>query len=119
MWRSYAVLALLITATLLAGDVPADKNAASKERLSKLQALVGSWRGVAQPQRGSTKDSWLEEADWAWSFTGKEPALVAELPKSKYFGRLRLTAEPGGNSYALIAKPRTSSEDVRYSGTLD
>jgi len=118
MWRSYAVLALLITATLVAGDTPTDKNAASKERLSKLQSLVGSWRGVAQPQRGSTKDNWLEEADWAWSFTGEEPALVAELHKAKYFGRLRLTTE-SGNSYALLAKPRTSSEEVRYSGTLD
>jgi len=119
MWRSYAVLSLLIAATLLAGDAPADKNAASKERLSKLQPLVGSWRGVAQPQRGSTKDNWLEEADWAWSFTEKEPALAATLPKAKYFSRLRLTAEPSDNSYALIAKPRTSDEEVRYSGTLD
>ncbi len=119
MWRSYAVLAFLLTATLLAGDAPTDKAAATKQRLSKLQPLVGSWRGVAQPQRGSTKDNWLEEADWAWSFDGNEPALVATLPKAKYFGRLRLTAEPSVNSYALVAKPRTSDEEVRYAGTLD
>ena len=119
MSRCYAALALFIAATLLAGDAPADKHAASKERLSKLQPLVGSWRGVAQPQRGSTKDSWIEEADWAWSFAGDEPALVATLPKAKYFSHLRLTAGATNGGFLLVAKPAAAGDDVRYSGTLD
>src|SRR5438874_6962919 len=98
MSRCYSVLALIVAATVLAGDAPADKQAASKERLAKLQPLVGSWRGVGQPQRSSTKDSWIEEADWAWSFAGDEPALVATLPKGKYFSQLRLTAASGENA---------------------
>ena len=62
-----------------------------KEQLSKLQSLVGQWRGVGQPQRSSTKDSWIEEADWAWSFDKDVPSLVAKLPKGKYFSELRLS----------------------------
>ena len=72
------------------GD-PASESA-QKERLAALQQLVGSWRGVAQPQRGSTKDSWIEEAEWIWSFGSEGPALVAKLPKSKYFKQLKLLA---------------------------
>jgi hypothetical protein len=117
MSRLYSGIVLLIAATLLAGDAPADKHAASKERLAKLQPLVGSWRGAAQPQRGSAKDSWIEEADWAWSFAGDEPALVATLPKAKYFSRLRL--RPDASGFVLTAKPMAGGDDVRYAGTLD
>jgi len=35
---------------------------AAKAKLATLQYLVGGWKGVGQPQRGSTKDNWTEQA---------------------------------------------------------
>ncbi|HZN34724.1 MAG TPA: hypothetical protein VFB80_12940 [Pirellulaceae bacterium] len=107
---------------LLADDAPPAKNkehAAQQERLEKIQQLVGAWRGVAQPQRGSTRDTWIEEADWAWSFGKEGPALVAKSPKAKFFSQLSLTTGKDAGQYVLAATPAAGGEAVRYAGTLD
>src|SRR5215216_3969360 len=84
--------AIAITIAIAAGigadeatDRRAEGDAEHKQRLAQLQQLIGQWRGVGQPQRGSTKDGWIEEADWAWSFGKHGPALVAALPKTRFF----------------------------------
>jgi hypothetical protein len=116
MWRAILGSALALAAVVVAGDQsPNDQ----KEQLSKLQPLVGQWRGVGQPQRSSTKDSWIEEADWAWSFEKDAPSLVATLPKGKYFRELRLSAAPNAGRYQLKAMAAAGGEALRYSGTLD
>jgi hypothetical protein len=120
MSRLLTGAALVFAAALLANDEPTDKQQTlQKERLAKLQPLVGLWKGVGQPQRGSTKDSWIEEADWAWSFDKDGPSLVAKLPKAKYFRQLRLTADSEGGAFALTASPTAGGERVRYAGQLD
>jgi hypothetical protein len=116
MWRPIFGTALVFAAIAVADD---HQSTESKERLSKLQPLVGQWRGVGQPQRSSTKDSWVEEADWAWSFDQDAPALVARLPKGKYFSQLRLTAGSDARQFHLRAIPAKGGDAVRYSGTLD
>jgi ribosomal protein L24E len=100
-----------------AADKPADDLAAAKTHLAKMQPLVGQWRGVGQPQRGSTKDSWIEEVDWAWSFSDGA-SLVGQLPKGKYFRSSQLVpgAEPG--AFVLIAMP-TEGDKIEYVGKLD
>jgi len=119
MPRLLLLATLLLSAVVRGDDAAADsKHAAQKERLAKLQPLVGTWRGVGQPQRASTKDSWIEEADWAWSFGANGPALLATLPKGKYFSQLKLTAE-GGDAFALTATPAAGGDAVRYAGKLD
>jgi hypothetical protein len=90
-----------------------------KEQLSKLQSLVGQWRGVGQPQRSSTKDSWVEEADWAWQFEKGVPSLVAKLPKGRFFSELRLAAAAGDGQYALKATSAAGGEPIVYAGSLD
>src|SRR5436309_571358 len=115
MWRLTLGAALILAAVTIADDKSTDR----KEQLSKLQGLVGQWRGVGQPQRSSTKDSWVEEADWAWSFDKDAPSLVAKLPRGKYFSELRLTAAAGAGHYQLAATPAADGELLRYSGKLD
>ena len=100
-------------------DAPVKPSAAAaKEQLAKLQALVGSWKGVGQPQRSSTKDSWIEEADWAWSFAGGT-ALVGQLPKGKYFKSVKLARGEKDGDFVLEATPADGSELLRYVGKLD
>jgi hypothetical protein len=115
MVRFSGLVVLITVAVAIAGDKPASKQ---QEQLAKLQALIGSWRGVAQPQRGSAKDSWAEQADWAWDFSQSSPALVATLPKGKYFSRFRLTADDNGE-YRLSATTSKNDQQQHYSGRLD
>src|SRR5438067_11944934 len=112
MTRFLAGMALVIAWFLATDDRLAPRDdAAQKERLAALQQLVGTWRGVAQPQRGSTKDSWIEEADWIWSFGQEGPALVAKLPKSKYFKQLKLLPGKETGGFVLKAAPIAGGED--------
>ena len=100
-----------------AKEAAAQKQAAQKQ-LEKVQQLVGQWRGVGQPQRGSTRDSWVEEADWQWSFADGV-SLVGKLPKGKYFSEVKIVCGAKDGEYELVAKPAAGGEDVRYTGAID
>jgi hypothetical protein len=116
MVRISGLVFLIAFATILAGDKPDSKQQA---QLTKLQALVGSWRGVAQPQRSSAKDSWTEQADWSWDFSQSSPALTATLPQGKYFSRFRLTPGKNEGEYHLAATTSKDQQQPTYSGRLD
>jgi hypothetical protein len=115
LWRF--LTCLLLGVSLAAAAHESDD--LRKQRLSALQPLVGAWRGVGQPQRGSTKDSWVEEASWSWSFAAQGPSLVAKLPKAKYFQALELVAADKDRSFTLLATPAGGGGPIRYSGQLD
>jgi hypothetical protein len=106
-----------LASAMIAND-NAKPAADDKEQLAKVQQLVGQWRGVGQPQRGSTKDSWVAEADWSWSFAGGA-SLVAKLPKGKYFSQAKLTFAEKENAYRLVATPSEPGQELAYAGELD
>jgi len=106
---------IILTALLTGDDATQDSQ---KQRLSKLQSLVGQWRGTGLPQRGSNKDSWTEQADWVWSFGADGPALAAKLPNGRYFKELHLSASADGQ-YQVTATPTAGGELLRYTGRLD
>lgn len=92
--------------------------AASKAALSKFNDLIGGWRGIGQPQRGSARGAWQETADWAWSFDKKVPALVYAIKDGKQLTKARLTYDPEAKQYRMIAHYADKSER-RFSGKLD
>ena len=47
--------------------------------LSQLSFLVGDWRGVAQPRRGSNSGAWSEKTHTVWRFDEKIPCLLMQL----------------------------------------
>ncbi len=108
---------LLAVALLL--SVAGDAADSSKQRLSKLQPLVGQWRGVGQPQRGSTKGSWTESADWKWAFGADGPSLDATFTNGRYFGGLRLKSLAEQSRFTLEASAAESNQAVVYSGQMD
>ena len=119
-----ALAASIALAPAIAADQPAENQAEQKQRLAQLQQIVGQWRGVGLPQRGSTKGSWVEEASWAWKFNKNSageagPELVAELPKAKYFRRLQLRVGDEAEQFVLIASPAGGGSTVKYSGRLE
>jgi hypothetical protein len=116
MVRFLGLALFIAVAVAIGGDKPGSKQ---QEQLTKLQALVGSWRGVAQPVRGSAKDSWTEQADWSWDFSQPAPALIATLPQGKYFSRVRLTPGNNDGDYSLDATASKDQQQQTYSGRLD
>jgi len=120
--RLAAIIVILIAVvSLLARGADKPKpviDPAAQKQLEKIQQLVGKWKGVGQPQRGSTKDSWVEEADWAWSFD-QGVSLVGKQPKGKYFTAVKLVRGEKDDAYDLVASPAGGGEELRYSGSLD
>ena len=56
---------------------PSAKTAAprtAKEALKRFNPLIGGWRGVGQPRRGSASGAWSEKSNWTWQFTNGKPA---------------------------------------------
>jgi hypothetical protein len=118
MSQSRTKLAIALSCLLfMAADKADDKTAADKAALQPLQSYVGGWRGVGQPQRGSTKGAWTEQADWAWHFADARATLEFKAPEAKYFsaGTIRATGKDG--QFELVATRADKSED-RFSGSL-
>jgi YHS domain-containing protein len=113
----FGIVSLSIASSQVGDDAPKPQ-ADDKAQLAKVQQLVGQWRGVGQPQRGSTKDSWVEEADWQWSFAGGI-SLFAKLPEGKYFSKVKLTRGEKEGQYVLAGTPADGSKEVRFTGQLD
>ncbi len=106
-------------ALVVAAEQADDPLASQKQRLAKMQVLVGSWRGVAQPQRGSSKGSWIEQAEWAWKFDQDQVALEADIADGKLFSSAHLAAGEEPGAFVLRAKPTRGGDEVEYQGQLD
>lgn len=93
------------------------------DKFKALQGLVGDWKGVAQPQRGSTKGSWIEKASWAWKFGEKSASLDLAIDGGKLFKTAKLTAEPAKEPTATPTLTlQVTTDDAKslvYTGALD
>jgi YHS domain-containing protein len=118
--RAVALLILPCSALLLSAiePEPAPHENPAKVALEEFQDLIGGWRGVGMPVRGSTKGAWQETADWAWSFKDKQPAIVYSIEKGTVLTSARLTFDPEKKIYLLKATYADKSER-EFSGTLD
>lgn len=113
-----AAMALLVSASHAEPNGDA-KRAAQKAELARVQFLAGSWKGVAQPQRGSSKGAWTEQVEWAWRFEEGKVELAAELDDSKLFESLSMQANGQPGHFILTAAPAASGEPIHYTGSLD
>ncbi|MED5400689.1 MAG: hypothetical protein VX669_09860 [Planctomycetota bacterium] len=55
------------------GSATATPPATAKEALRRFNPVIGSWRGVGQPRRGSASGAWSEKANWTWQFKSSKP----------------------------------------------
>lgn len=110
--------ALLLTALLASGDAPSPDVAAQKAGLAEFNALVGGWRGVGQPRRGSNAGAWTENAEWVWHFHESDVALDYVVKEGKLLDTARLTYAPADKSYMLKATLPDKTERT-YVGKLD
>jgi YHS domain-containing protein len=85
-----------------AADAPTSGRRAAQAALKPYGSLVGGWRrGVGQVERGRTKGSWIEDADWAWKLTPDSAALEGKIAKGKYLKSLVI--HPGKDPHSFVA----------------
>jgi len=78
--------------------------------LSPLSFLVGDWKGVAQPKRGSNSGAWSEKAHVIWHFDDKIPCLLLNLEPGEKSTRIFFAAasETGRPIIELFQPEKTS-----------
>lgn len=118
-----SVLPFCVAGLALAADEPVKpvtgRIDAQKGELARLQGLVGAWKGVASPIRGSDKGAWIERAEWAWKFAGNSAALEVKIDEGKYFPTAELRPGEKTGEYLLVAQTPDGKGTIHYSGELD
>ena len=107
---------LALTCSVLTGSNRA-KPESEQELLSRIQVFVGSWKGVGQVRKGSTRGSWIEQSDWKWSFSKKtkRPALVFQSKKAKHIKQGIIHAHRGKYELAVTT---SKNAKITYVGSL-
>jgi hypothetical protein len=81
--------------------------------LKPLSVLVGEWRGVGQPKRGSRNGAWIEKAKCAWKFTDETSVMVLESDSDKQFQKVIFGWDPTTeSSTAVIHDGKSDATDL-------
>ena len=121
------VVGCLAFANLLAFAVANDSKEVSTTRtrspagrmghLQPLNSLVGQWRGVGQPKRGSRRGAWQETTVCRWDFSGDKPAVLLEAEKGAQFQQLRF-AVSSSEKQLQLTQQISGQESRVYEGLL-
>jgi len=91
---------------------PTETRQTQRAALEPFQSLVGGWRGVGQPKRGSNVGAWSETAEWVWDLKGTEgPVLCVKFAEGKQLQSARLGFDPDKKEYVLEGK--LANDEVR------
>jgi YHS domain-containing protein len=117
-----AILTIAVFASTHAAPVAEHKghahSSASKEALSQFNSLIGGWRGIGQPRRGSSSGSWSEKAEWVWDFSRPEPAIRFDVSQGKLMKSARLTFDEKAGLFRA-AVDLAAGGTRTYEGKLD
>lgn len=96
---------------------PADRQTA-KEALSVFNDLIGGWRGVGQPRRGSNRGAWRQNAEWVWDFEPDSIGIKYDVSDGKLVRNGRVTWDAKAEAFQLEL---TTPDDLQrtYRGKQD
>lgn len=116
--RTFVVLAFLAVGGLqLAAQTAHTPDSRSVvTALKDYQGLVGEWRGVGQPRRGSNVGSWQETALGAWQHAGKQPGIRWDVSDGKLWTSFLLTTGDETRPYEVLLQVDADTAR-RYRGT--
>lgn len=109
VYKIVLIVSLLVGLVILvarAEPPAAEPEVAGRAALERFQPLVGHWKGVGQPKRGSSKDAWSEECEWKWAFAPTQTALRWVAPQGKWLKEARLESL-GGSGFRLTGQTPT------------
>ncbi len=92
---------------------------ARKTALGEFNSLIGKWRGVGQPRRGSNQGAWQEQAEWAWNFQGGEPSVQVKVNDGKLADSLQLTYDSVAKDYVGTLMTPEGQIEKNYRGRLE
>ena len=97
-------MACVVLATTDEAKKPADRETTIKA-LQKLGTLIGDWKGVAQPKRGSNAGAWSEKAQAAWDFANSTADLVVTFEPGQQFHQAAFSLADDGKTPNLTLTP--------------
>ena len=106
----------MIAGLLTTAFARADRPEAQKG-LEPFNSLIGEWRGIGQPRRGSSRGAWKQTAEWVWDFNEEEVAIRYNVTDGKLLSNARLTFDPESQLYVL-AVSTPDEQERRYQGHL-
>jgi YHS domain-containing protein len=84
--------------------------------LQAFNPMIGSWRGVGQPKRGSRQGAWIETADCRWDFTEGQSGILLQSENGKQYQTLRLKVDASGDH--LVLTQVSQQAELIYTGDI-
>lgn len=83
------------------------------EALEGFNLLVGEWRGVGQPKRGSQQGAWQETGACVWELTKKSSGLRWTADKGKHWASTLISYNPAEKTYLVtMTLPDESTREL-------
>jgi hypothetical protein len=115
-----AIACLSVITALSYAETPAPESAkpATIEALQDFNVLIGGWRGVGQPRRGSQTGAWQERVDSLWDLKAKNRGIRWNIEAGKLWKSALLGFDEGKSLFTLSVT--LLDDTVRtYRGKLD
>ena len=114
-----ASLSLGVVFTSLAEDPTAETTKlVAIQALQEFNVLVGGWRGVGQPKRGSQTGAWQERAESLWELKPKSQGIRWNVDAGKHWKSALLSYDESKKLYVLVVKLLDDTSRT-YRGKLD
>jgi hypothetical protein len=108
-WKSLMAAAVLIGAVAFANETNStaikDVRAATLSVLRPIGTLVGDWKGVGQPKRGSSSGAWSEKAIAVWKFDEDQADLVVTFDPGQQIHTATFSLGDDGSTPQLVLAP--------------
>lgn len=108
------------TILTLSAENPAEGSAkpVTIQALQEFNVLIGGWRGIGQPKRGSQVGAWQEKADSVWELKPKSNGIRWNIESGKQWKSALLGFDETKKQYTLMATLLDDSSRS-YQGKLE
>jgi len=94
--------AAAVDSTSAKDDASAAKTREAQQKsLQSFASLIGEWRGVGQPKRGSNRDAWIEKTEWIWDFSKSDVSILGKIQKGKLAKSIRIRTSTNEKEYVV------------------
>ncbi|HYF50359.1 MAG TPA: hypothetical protein VEJ63_13195 [Planctomycetota bacterium] len=118
-FRPLVTALALIAFCASAEDKKSEQIEADKKALAPVAAYVGSWKGSGNNRGDGKKDSWGEEAEWAFVFKDGRAALHMTSKDGKFYKEAKLEPGEKAGEFKLSATTLDGKKTDVFSGAID
>jgi len=114
-----SILSVLVGLPAVAEKPPAETTkSAAIQALQDYNVLVGGWRGIGQPKRGSQTGAWQERVESVWELKPKSSGIRWNIDAGKQWKSALLSYDEEKQVYTLVVElPDETSR--AYSGKIN